>query len=68
MQNLFDKPISIPSLHVWGENDKLSRAAAAALVEHFDPATREVVRWPGSHMIPSRGPAAQAIIDFVRRS
>jgi hypothetical protein len=67
LQSLFDTAIAVPSLHVWGEADKLSRVAAEALTSHFDPATREVVRWPGPHVIPTRGPAADAIVDFIRR-
>jgi predicted esterase len=67
LQPLFEKPITVPSLHVIGDADKLSGTHASALVDHFDPATREIHRWPGSHMIPTRGPAAAAILDFVQR-
>jgi predicted esterase len=67
LQSLFDRPIQVPSLHVWGDADKLTGAAAPALVEHFDPAVREVVRWPGPHVIPTRGAAADSIVSFVRR-
>jgi predicted esterase len=67
LQPLFENPIHVPSLHVIGEADRLTGSHAPALVEHFDPATREVHTWPGPHMIPSRGPAATAIVDFVRR-
>jgi predicted esterase len=67
LQPLFERPVAIPSLHVIGETDRLSGTHATALVDDFDAATREVHRWPGSHMIPTRGPAAAAILDFVRR-
>jgi predicted esterase len=67
LQPYFESPIAIPSLHVIGEADRVTGHHASALVEHFDPATREVHRWPGPHMIPTRGPAAAAILDFVRR-
>jgi predicted esterase len=67
LQPLFENPIRVPSLHVIGEADRLTGPHAAALVEHFDVATREVHRWHGPHMIPTRGPAATAIVDFIRR-
>jgi pimeloyl-ACP methyl ester carboxylesterase len=38
--------VHVPSLHVWGERDTLARTHSAALVERFDPATRQVVVWP----------------------
>jgi predicted esterase len=67
MQPLFETPIRIPSLHVVGDADRLTGPHASALVEHFDAQTREVHRWRGPHMIPTRGPAATAIVDFIRR-
>jgi len=67
LQSLFERTIRVPSLHVWGDADRLTGSDAPALVEHFDPTTREVFRWAGPHAIPTRGPAAAAIVDFVRR-
>src|SRR5262249_50339116 len=67
LQSLFERTICVPSLHVWGDADRLTGSDAPALVEHFDPTTREVVRWTGPHAIPTRGPTADAIVDFVRR-
>jgi predicted esterase len=67
LQPLFETPIHVPSLHVWGSTDRLTGQHAATLVDHFDTATREVHCWRGPHMIPTRGPAATAIVDFVRR-
>ncbi len=68
LQPLFEEPVRVPSLHVLGDADRLTGAHGPALAERFDPGTREVHRWPGPHMIPTRGPAAAAIVDFVRRS
>lgn len=63
---LFAEPIRLPSLHVWGERDPFA-PGAAALAEHFDPATRTVAVWPGSHTIPKDGAAAAAIVEFLER-
>jgi pimeloyl-ACP methyl ester carboxylesterase len=65
LQPLFEAPIRVPSLHVWGERDSL--AAGAALAERFDPASRETLVWPGPHTVPVRGPAADGIVAFARR-
>ncbi len=59
------QPIRTPSLHVWGEHDQLARDTARELVELFDPATRQVVTWPGSHHVPTHGPAADAIAQRI---
>jgi hypothetical protein len=67
MQPWFASPISLPSLHVWGERDGLTRDVSPLVVERFDAATREALVWPGPHVIPTYGPAAAAIVDFVRR-
>jgi predicted esterase len=67
LQPLFEKPVRVPSLHMLGDADRLTGAHGPALAEHFDPAAREIHRWPGPHMIPTRGPAAAAIVDFIRR-
>ncbi len=61
------RPIAVPSLHVWGERDSLAGDTPRALVDLFSPATREVVTWPGEHTIPTSGPAADAIADFLAR-
>ncbi len=58
-------PIRTPSLHVWGENDHLARDTSRDLVDRFDPATRHIATWPGAHTIPSHGPAAAAIEQFL---
>lgn len=61
----FDTPISLPSLHVWGEADAFSKHAPL-LESKFSSLTRRVVTWPGAHRVPTRGAAADAIVEFVR--
>jgi predicted esterase len=63
---LFAEPVTLPSLHVWGAADRFAKHSPA-LVEHFDPATREVHTWPGRHEVPDGGTAADAIVEFVSR-
>lgn len=62
---LLTTPLTIPSLHVWGDRDLIAAPYAEALVEQFDPETRRVVMWPGPHRVPTRGEAADAIVDFI---
>jgi hypothetical protein len=52
---------------VWGDEDKLTGPFSPDLVERFDPATREVARWSGAHVVPTSGAPAEAMVDFVRR-
>lgn len=61
-------PIRIRSLHVWGENDQLVGDTSRELVERFDAGNRQVVAWPGAHAIPTQGPAAEAIEQFIARA
>ncbi|HET7543040.1 MAG TPA: hypothetical protein VFK05_24370 [Polyangiaceae bacterium] len=63
---LFTEPIAVPSLHVWGERDKLADTSAPQLAERFQEAQRETVTWPGSHSIPQSGQAASTIVRFVQ--
>ncbi|HEU4579434.1 MAG TPA: hypothetical protein VFS67_14330 [Polyangiaceae bacterium] len=63
---LFEEPLTIPSLHIWGEADPLAKHAAL-LVTKFSAPSRQVVTWPGPHAIPTRGDAADAIVEFVRK-
>jgi predicted esterase len=63
---LFAHPVAVPSLHVWGDADRFAKHSPA-LVERFEPATREVQTWPGRHEVPDSGAAAEAIVDFIRR-
>jgi predicted esterase len=67
LRPLFERPLSLPSLHVWGEKDELMAPHSAALADCFVPDRRETSVWAGPHVIPTRGPGAQAIVKFLRR-
>jgi len=54
----------VPSLHVLGDADPFAKHGPA-LFERFDPETRQLLRWPGRHLVPSEGAAADAIIEFA---
>jgi pimeloyl-ACP methyl ester carboxylesterase len=64
-QPLFDRPFATPSLHVWGERDLLGISESVKLVEAFDANRREVATWPGPHLVPTHGPAAEAMLRFI---
>jgi pimeloyl-ACP methyl ester carboxylesterase len=61
------QPIALPSLHVWGTRDSWASQEAPKLVERFDAAQRTVVSWKGPHILPTRGEAADAIVEFVKQ-
>jgi|GEM_PF-664989 len=65
LQAAFMEPVAVPSLHVWGERDTLTGQYCEELVGCFSAAERDVVRWPGGHLVPTRGPAFDAIVRFV---
>lgn len=65
LQAAFMTPVVVPSLHVWGERDTITRQYSEELVECFSAPEREVMRWPGGHVIPTRGPAFDAIVRFL---
>jgi predicted esterase len=65
LQGAFIEPVALPSLHVWGERDTLTRQHSEELVECFSAPEREVVSWPGGHLVPTRGPAFEAILRFI---
>ena len=65
LQAAFVDPVAVPSLHVWGERDTLSGPSSEELVGCFSASERQVVRWPGGHLVPTRGPAFEAIVRFV---
>jgi dihydrofolate reductase len=67
LQPLFTRPLLTPSLHVWGERDAFGQTESAKLVTHFDASRREVASWPGPHLVPTHGPGADAIVDFIVR-
>lgn len=66
-QPLFARELATSSLHVWGERDAFGNTQSAQLVQNFSAETREVVKWPGPHVLPTHGPGADAIVDFVAR-
>ena len=65
LQSAFMEPVTVPSLHAWGERDTLTGQYCEELVEAFSAAEREVVRFPGGHAVPTEGPAYDAIVRFV---
>ncbi|HYQ42043.1 MAG TPA: alpha/beta fold hydrolase [Polyangiaceae bacterium] len=65
LQPAFTEPVALPSLHVWGERDTPTIRHSEELVECFSAPQREVIRWPGGHVVPTSGPAHEAIVRFV---
>jgi pimeloyl-ACP methyl ester carboxylesterase len=65
MQPWFAEPIAVPSLHIWGERDVQTAPGSRALVQRFEPSLARTVTWPGPHVIPTRGPAADAVVEFI---
>src|SRR5450432_2818827 len=65
LQAAFMDPIAVPSLHVWGERDTVTGQYGQELAEHFSPREREIVTWEGGHVVPTCGPAFEAIVRFV---
>jgi pimeloyl-ACP methyl ester carboxylesterase len=66
LAHYFERPIRVPSLHVWGLADKVSGTHAPRVFERFDVRTRECAIWTGPHVVPSHGPAKDAIVEFLR--
>ena len=67
LAHYFERPIRVPSLHVWGLADNVSGTHAPRLFERFDVRTRECSIWTGPHVVPSHGPAKDAIVEFLLR-
>jgi predicted esterase len=65
LQAAFMDPITLPSLHVWGERDTVTGQYCQELADLFSPTERQIARWPGGHLIPTRGPAYEAMVRFV---
>lgn len=65
LQPFMTQPLALPSLHIWGESDKLVGDSSRALVDTFAPAQRQIVTWPGGHSVPKTGPAADAMLEFI---
>lgn len=62
---LLEPPLPLPSLHIWGDADPFAKHSPR-LATHFAEESRQVVNWAGPHAIPQRGPAADALVEFVR--
>jgi pimeloyl-ACP methyl ester carboxylesterase len=67
LRSAFEEVVQVPSLHLWGERDRLTGPYSPALAQHFEPSVREIVTWPGGHSIPTRGEAADRLVEFVAR-
>jgi predicted esterase len=65
LQPLFERPIRVPSLHVFGQRDGMADGSRE-LMTRFDESTREVATWDGTHRVPIDGPGADAIVGMVR--
>jgi pimeloyl-ACP methyl ester carboxylesterase len=63
---LFERELSVPSLHVWGTSDRFA-TGAPELLARFAAASREFTTWDGPHMVPTRGAAADSIVRFAAR-
>lgn len=66
LRPLFERPLAVPSLHIWGERDPMALAEAPKLADKFDPTLRELMPWDGPHVLPTFGPAADSILTFIR--
>ena len=66
IEALFDAPLEVPSLHVWGDADPFAKHGPE-LLARFSPNTRQVLSWPGRHTIPTNGSAADTMVEFMRR-
>ena len=61
----FQRQISVPSLHLIATQDVLMKDAPRKLSDCFDPEQRTVVEFAAGHVVPRRGPAAQALLQFL---
>lgn len=68
LRDLFDPPLALPSLHVWGEKDPFAMGASARLLELFDARQRDTAIWAGPHIVPTRGAPSDAIVSFIERN
>jgi surfactin synthase thioesterase subunit len=67
LKPMFEHELSVPSLHVWGARDVMARNEAPKLAAAFVATTRETICWDGPHVLPTFGPAADAIVAFLRK-
>jgi len=61
---LFEPPLQLPSLHIWGEQDSFAKHGPG-LAARFAPEQRRIVTWSGHHTVPTEGEAADALLEFV---
>ena len=66
LRPLFDHPIGIPSLHVWGRRDARAVTYSPKLADTFTSDGRQVRVWRGPHMVPPGGEPARTIAAFLR--
>ena len=67
LRSAFEELVKVPSLHLWGERDKVTGSYSPALATRFEPELCERVIWPGGHSIPAGGDAADRLVEFVAR-
>lgn len=66
LQYLYNEPINIPSMHVWGVEDKIiPNYASRNLLEKFHQQGRNCIVHPKGHLVPSDADSRQAICRFV---
>lgn len=65
-QPLYDAPIKIPSLHIYGALDELiPHQASHDLFEKFDESTRSVYVHSKGHLVPGDAASRRAVAKFV---
>ena len=59
--------IILPSLHIWGQGDKLIIPEQSQLLSEYylDP---EILVHDGSHFVPSKAPQVQKYVDFIQQA
>lgn len=62
LQRFFTSPLDVPTLHVAGARDPMAPLAPELEACFVDPRR---LPWPGPHVVPTRGPAADAVRDFL---
>jgi hypothetical protein len=67
LRDLFESPLALPSLHVWGEKDPFAMGASARVLELYDARQRDTAIWAGPHVVPTRGAPSDAIVSFIER-
>ncbi|XP_064648084.1 esterase OVCA2-like [Lineus longissimus] len=62
---LYSKPITLPTLHVFGDTDKvIQKEMSEELLPHFvNPIT---LQHPGGHFIPASGPQKKVYLEFLK--